>query len=146
MTLPLVTRPITTDDDLARRALTVATYVLTLVVNGAANPLPSNGQRTNEISDRYEVYVVPAGYVFGIWGVIYLGLGTFTVYQAIRGDDPLVQRVPVIAAVGAIGVTAAVVIGGLSRRSPIRARRGRRHWPEDRSLRTARCGPRRRPS
>ena len=92
MTLPLVTRPITTDDDLPRRALTVASYVLTLVVNGAANALPINGQRTNEISDRFEVYVVPAGYVFGIWGVIYAGLGALTVYQAIRGDDPLVRR------------------------------------------------------
>ena len=92
MTVPLLTRPITTDDELARRALTVASYVLTLVVNGAANALPINGQRTNEISDRYEVYVVPAGYVFGIWGVIYLGLGAFTVYQAIRGDDPIVRR------------------------------------------------------
>jgi hypothetical protein len=61
-------------------------------VNGAANALPINGQRTNEISDRYEVYVVPAGYVFGIWGVIYLGLGAFAVYQAMRGDDPVVRR------------------------------------------------------
>ncbi len=82
----------TTNDDLPRRSLTVASYVLTLAVNGAANALPINGQRTAEISDRYQVYVVPAGYVFGIWGVIYLGLGAFTVYQAVRGDDPLVRR------------------------------------------------------
>jgi hypothetical protein len=75
-----------------RRSLTVVSYLLTLAVNGAANALPINGQTTAEISDRYEVYVVPAGYVFGIWGVIYLGLGAFTVYQAIRGDDPVVQR------------------------------------------------------
>ena len=99
MTFPLVTRPITTENDLARRALTVATYVLALVVNGAANALPINGQRTNEISDRYDVYLVPAGYVFGIWGVIYLGLGAFTVYQAIRGDDPLVRRLEWLPAV-----------------------------------------------
>lgn len=80
------------NDDLPRRILTVASYVVTLAVNGAANALPINGQQTAEISDRYEVYVVPAGYVFGIWGVIYLGLGAFTVYQAVRGDHPVVRR------------------------------------------------------
>jgi hypothetical protein len=83
---------VTTNDDLPRRFLTVASYLLTLAVNGAANALPINGQTTAEISDRYQVYVVPAGYVFGIWGVIYLGLGAFTVYQAVRGNDPVVRR------------------------------------------------------
>jgi hypothetical protein len=92
MTVASTTRPATTNDDLPRRVLTVGSYLLTLVVNGAANALPINGQTTAEISDRYEVYVVPAGYVFGIWGVIYLGLGAFTVYQAVRGDDPVVRR------------------------------------------------------
>ena len=82
----------TAEDDLARRMLTVASCLVTLAVNGAANAVPINGQQTAEISDRYEVYVVPAGYVFGIWGVIYLGLGAFTVYQAVRGDDPVVRR------------------------------------------------------
>ena len=80
------------DDDLPRRVLTVLSYLGTLAVNAAANAVPINGQRTNEISDRYEVYVVPAGYVFGIWGVIYLGLGAFAVYQAIHADDPVVRR------------------------------------------------------
>jgi benzodiazapine receptor len=90
-TLPAMRRS-TMDDDLARRILTVASYLVTLAVNGAANALPINGQQTGEISDRYEVYVVPAGYVFGVWGVIYLGLGAFTVYQAVRGDHPVVRR------------------------------------------------------
>jgi hypothetical protein len=92
MTVANATRPATTHDDLPRRVLTVGSYLLTLAVNGAANALPINGQTTAEISDRYEVYVVPAGYVFGIWGVIYLGLGAFTVYQAVRADDPVVRR------------------------------------------------------
>jgi hypothetical protein len=92
MTLPIATRPATSNHDLPRQVLTLASYLATLVVNGAANALPINGQTTAEISDRYEVYVVPAGYVFGIWGVIYLGLGAFAVYQAVRGDDPVVRR------------------------------------------------------
>ncbi len=58
----------------------VATAV-TLLVNFLANTLPINGQTTADISDRFEVYFVPAGYVFSIWGVIYLGLVAYTVYQ-----------------------------------------------------------------
>jgi hypothetical protein len=82
----------TTNEDLARRVLTVVSYVVTFAVNAAANALPINGQTTAAISDRYQVYVVPAGYVFAIWGLIYVGLGAFTVYQAVRGDDPVVRR------------------------------------------------------
>jgi benzodiazapine receptor len=79
--------------DRTRQIATVLIFLLTLAVNGAANALPINGQTTCEISDRFQVFVIPAGYVFGIWGVIYLGLAAFTVYQALRGGDPVVRRV-----------------------------------------------------
>jgi len=80
--------------DLARQAATVVAFVATVTVNGLANALPINGQTTGEISDRFPVLVVPAGYVFGIWGLIYLGLAAFTVYQALPGRraDPLLRR------------------------------------------------------
>ncbi len=69
--------------DLFRQAVNVAAVVLTVVVNGLANGLPLNGQKTGEISDRFPVFFVPAGYVFAIWGLIYLGLVAFAVYQAL---------------------------------------------------------------
>ncbi len=69
--------------DLIRQATNVAAVVLTVVVNGLANALPLNGQQTGEISDRFPVFFVPAGYVFSIWGLIYLGLIAFAVYQAL---------------------------------------------------------------
>ncbi len=65
-------------------ALMVVNVVVTLgviVVNTLANALPLNGLNTGEISDRFEVYFVPAGYVFSIWGLIYLALLAFTIYQ-----------------------------------------------------------------
>jgi hypothetical protein len=67
----------------------------TLVANGLANALPLNGQTTGEISDQFEVYFVPAGYVFLIWGLIYLGLTGFVIYQALPGqrDNPRLRRV-----------------------------------------------------
>ena len=69
--------------DTLRQAANVLAVVATIVVNGLANALPLNGQTTGEISDRFQVYFVPAGYVFSIWGLIYLGLLTFAVYQAL---------------------------------------------------------------
>jgi hypothetical protein len=59
------------------------TILGTLVVNTLANALPINGQNTGQISDRFQVYFVPAGYVFSIWGLIYLGLIAFAIFQAL---------------------------------------------------------------
>jgi hypothetical protein len=69
--------------DSVRQLVTALSFLLTLAVNGAANALPINGQMTSTISDRFHVYVIPAGYVFAIWGVIYVLLGAFTVWQAL---------------------------------------------------------------
>ena len=50
---------------------------------------------TGEISDRFAIYFVPAGYVFAIWGVIYLGMIAYTVYQALpaQRDNPLLNKI-----------------------------------------------------
>lgn len=79
----------------ARQISNVLAVVATLVVNVLANALPLNGLNTGEISDRFQVYFVPAGYVFSIWGVIYLGLIAFAVYQALprQRDNLRLNRV-----------------------------------------------------
>ena len=68
--------------NLLRQILVLIAVIATIVVNGLANALPINGQGTGEISDRFDVYFVPAGYVFSIWGLIYVGLVAYAVYQA----------------------------------------------------------------
>jgi hypothetical protein len=65
------------------QVLVVLAVLATIVINVLANALPLNGQNTGEISDRFQVYFVPAGYVFSIWGVIYLGLILYAIYQAL---------------------------------------------------------------
>jgi len=65
----------------------VLSFAAVVVVNALANILPLNGVTTGELSDSYPNYFVPAGYVFGIWGVIYLLLLGFTVRQLRRGGD-----------------------------------------------------------
>jgi benzodiazapine receptor len=66
-----------------------------LIMNGLANALPINGLNTGQISDRFQVYFVPAGYVFSIWGLIYLGLLSFAIYQALpaQSDNPRLNRI-----------------------------------------------------
>lgn len=72
--------------DILRQVANGAALILTLVVNWAANALPLNGITTGEVSDSIPSYFTPAGYVFAIWGVIYLGLTAFVIYQALPGQ------------------------------------------------------------
>ena len=54
--------------NIVRQIAVVLSTLITLTVNGLANGLPLNGLNTGEISDNFETYFVPAGYVFSIWG------------------------------------------------------------------------------
>jgi hypothetical protein len=80
--------------DTLRQISVVLTILVTLVVNVLADVLPINGLGTGQISDRFKVYFVPAGYVFSIWGLIYLGLIAFAIYQALPSqcENPRLQK------------------------------------------------------
>jgi len=69
--------------DYLRQFAVIVVTLATIAVNGLATGLPLNGQSTGEISDRFPSLFTPAGYVFSIWGVIYLGLLAYMVYQAL---------------------------------------------------------------
>ena len=81
--------------DKTRQIVNIVATILVIVVNALANALPLNGLNTGEISDRFDVLFVPAGYVFAIWGVIYLGLIAFTVFQALpaQRENPRLRRI-----------------------------------------------------
>ncbi|MEY4628224.1 MAG: hypothetical protein RLZZ595_550 [Bacteroidota bacterium] len=53
--------------------------LLVLTVNALANILPINGYNTGQVSAFYPNYFVPAGFTFGIWGIIYLLLIGFVI-------------------------------------------------------------------
>ena len=63
--------------------INILTFLVTLVVNFLATSLPLNNLTTGEISDSFDIFFVPAGYVFSIWGFIYLGLIGFIVFQSL---------------------------------------------------------------
>jgi hypothetical protein len=72
-----------TGGDYLRQFAVIVITLLTISVNGMANALPINGIETGEVSDKFSTLFTPAGYVFAIWGVIYLGLLAYMVYQAL---------------------------------------------------------------
>lgn len=63
------------------RILNLLTLVITITINALANILPINGLMTGEISDSFGALFTPASYVFAIWGLIYIALTIFGVYQ-----------------------------------------------------------------
>lgn len=78
-----------------RQWINVLAVIATIVVNILSSSLPLNDQTPGEISDRFEVYFVPQGYVFSIWGLIYLGLIAYAIYQALpsQRENPRLIRV-----------------------------------------------------
>jgi benzodiazapine receptor len=81
--------------NIIRQVLVVLATLAALIVNWLSTALPLNGKTPEEISDSFDVFFVPAGYVFSIWGVIYLFLLGFTVYQALpsQRENPALQKI-----------------------------------------------------
>jgi hypothetical protein len=81
--------------NIIRQILVILATLATIGVNGLANALPINGKGTGEISDSFDVYFVPAGYVFSIWGLIYVGLLAYSIYQALpsQRENPSLQKI-----------------------------------------------------
>jgi len=61
--------------------LNLAGLSLVIAVNALANILPINGFNTGQISGFYPNYFVPAGFTFGIWGIIYVLLIGFVIFS-----------------------------------------------------------------
>lgn len=60
----------------------ILSFIGTVIVNALANALPLNGNNTGEISDSYPNLFVPVGLTFSIWGIIYILLTLFCIFQA----------------------------------------------------------------
>lgn len=52
-----------------------------IYMNYLANALPLNNKTTGQLSDAYPNLFVPAGITFSIWGIIYLLLAAYCVFQ-----------------------------------------------------------------
>ena len=76
-----------------RQIVVALVMLITIAINILADALPINGLNTANISNSFQVYFVPAGYVFAIWGIIYIGMIAYTVYQALpaQRENPRMQ-------------------------------------------------------
>jgi len=63
------------------KIIAAAAYAAMVGVNFLANGLPINNRSTGAISEVYPNLFAPAGLTFSIWGLIYLLLGGYVVYQ-----------------------------------------------------------------
>ncbi len=81
--------------DLLRQIAVILTFLFTIATNSLANIAAIGGRNTGEISDMFPNFFTPPGYVFAIWGVIYLGLAAFTVYQALpaQRENPQLRQI-----------------------------------------------------
>ena len=66
------------------RWINIIAFISTIIVNGLAGSTTIlGGKFTAEISDANPTLITPAGYVFSIWGIIYILLGVFVAFQTL---------------------------------------------------------------
>jgi len=82
--------------DIVRQMSNVIAIFTAFGVNILANLKPIGGLTLGEISNQLfaDVLITPARYAFAIWGVIYIGLFSFAIYQALpsQREKPILQR------------------------------------------------------
>ena len=71
------------NSDKLRQVAVVFGVVSMIVMNYLSNTGAFGGLTNKDISGKYHTLITPAGYAFAIWGVIFLGLFAFAVYQAL---------------------------------------------------------------
>lgn len=78
----------TADSSRLLKWMNIFAFVIMVAVNGLAGSTNFlGGKNTAQISDANPTLITPAGYVFSIWGVIYLLLGIFVVFQALPSQQ-----------------------------------------------------------
>ncbi|MBE9168473.1 tryptophan-rich sensory protein [Pleurocapsales cyanobacterium LEGE 06147] len=92
--------------DKLRQIVNLIAIVAAFGTNIIANVAPFNGQTIGEISNTLfrDVLVTPANYAFAIWGLIYLGLISFAIYQALpeQRRNSQLQRMGYLVAIASL--------------------------------------------
>lgn len=85
------------DRDVIRQWVNFLAIFSAFGVNIYSNLAPPNGLSIGDISNTFfkQVLIIPANYAFAIWGLIYLGLISFAVYQVLPANKnaPYLQKI-----------------------------------------------------
>ncbi len=73
----------------AWRWLAAAAVFGNIFLNYYSNTHPLNGQTMGTVSAKYPTLLTPAGYAFSIWGVIFLGMAVYAVWQLLPAQRAL---------------------------------------------------------
>ena len=84
------------DPDFQRQVTTLAAVLGSIAINTLSNVFPLNGVSVGELSNTLfaSVQIIPANYAFAIWGLIYIGLIAFGIYQLqpTQRENPRLRR------------------------------------------------------
>lgn len=69
--------------DIVRQAVVLVAAIATFIFNFVSQALPIGGRTSADVSNTYSTFFTPANYAFAIWGLIYILLMGFAVYQAL---------------------------------------------------------------
>jgi len=61
--------------------ITLITFLIMILINALSIILPINNIGIDEISKVYDNLFIPAGFTFSIWGLIYISLSIYIVFQ-----------------------------------------------------------------
>ncbi|NER84865.1 MAG: tryptophan-rich sensory protein [Leptolyngbya sp. SIO1D8] len=96
----------TSSSGLGLAIATLAAIIGTLAVNTLSNFFAPGGQNVGEIANTIlsGVLITPANYAFAIWGLIYLGLIAYSIYQL----KPSQRKIPIIQQVNRLLIIACI--------------------------------------
>lgn len=64
-----------------------AAWLIMVAFNGYAEVFKLNGTTTGSVARQVNIWIMPAGYVFAIWGLIYIALGVWLVRFCLAGPS-----------------------------------------------------------
>ena len=84
--------------------INVIAVIGTIAMNALANIIPFKNVNTGEVADSFPNLFTPPGYVFAIWGAIYVLIFTFMVFQirANQREESYLQEIGILYLLGAI--------------------------------------------
>lgn len=87
--------------------INAVSFMAMIVINALANLLPLGGKTTGQISDAYPNLFTPSGVTFSIWGIIYILLAVFILYQcgilgAVEKSQRIVSKIGILFVISCI--------------------------------------------
>jgi hypothetical protein len=65
----------------------ILSFILALYLNYLPQTEAWTGNNIGEVSDKYRTLITPASYAFSIWGIIYLSMISFLIFQSKRAIE-----------------------------------------------------------